>query len=267
MTSEPFNTLVASRYGPMLVNRHDVYVGGSLLAYGEYSQGEVDLLTTLLKPGMVAVVAGAHCGAIAIPLAKHLAPGLLFAFEPQRTLCDTVIANAALNSLVNVRAMHAALGAQRGTVAVPFLDPNASQNFGGLSLPEHPTGEHVGVYALDDFQFQRLHLLMADVEGMEADVLRGAMQTIERCLPMLYIEADREAKRPEVLQLLTELGYAAYWHMPPLYNPNNFFRCAENIFPNVVSINWLAVPEERDMHPSWVRVTLDQIQPAATEAP
>lgn len=267
LTIEPFNVLVESRHGPMLVNKNDIYVGGSFLTYGEFSHGETELFESLIKPGMVVVNVGANIGAHAVRLAQLCFPGACYAFEPQRSAWQLLVANAALHSLDNMSPMQCAVSDHNGFVNVPLLDPRARQNFGGLELSDEEPGQVVGCMTIDNLQLQRLNFLMADVEGMETAVLRGARETIERCLPIIYVEADRQPQQAGLLAVLEEFGYAAYWHMPPLYNPNNFFRCAENIFPNVVSINWLAVPEERDMHPSWVRVTLDQIQPAATEAP
>jgi hypothetical protein len=46
------------------------------------------------------------------------------------------------------------------------------------------------------------------------------------------------------MRLIGELGYRMYWHMPPLFNPDNYYGVAENIYPDIVSINLLCVPRE-----------------------
>src|SRR5271163_4634101 len=70
--ADPYQ-LVASKHGPMLVNRHDVYMGQAILKYGEYSELEFEFLRVLLKfPGLVIEV-GANMGALTIPLAAELA--------------------------------------------------------------------------------------------------------------------------------------------------------------------------------------------------
>lgn len=37
------------------------------------------------------------------------------------------------------------------------------------------------------------------------------------------------------------VGYAMYWHRPPLYNSGNFRGNRVNVFPNIVSLNMLCV--------------------------
>lgn len=257
-----YHVLVESRHGPMLVNRNDIYVGGSFLKYGEFSHGETRLFEALVRPGMTVVNVGANIGAHAIRLAQICAPGVCYAFEPQRFAYQLLVANGALNSLDNLSTMRAAVGdaATERPLRVPVLDPRARQNFGGLELNASARdGEVVPVVEVDQLRLERLDLLMADVEGMEAAVLRGARETIERCLPMIYVEADRQAQRAELLALLTDFGYAAYWHAPPLFNRDNYKGETENIFENVVSLNWFCVPENRELDPSWQRVTTENL--------
>ncbi len=114
---------------------------------------------------------------------------------------------------------------------VPYLDYSAVNNFGGLGLGSFRQGEPVPVLTVDSLQLARCHLLKVDVEGMESEVLTGATETIARYRPVLYLENDRAEKSPQLIQQLLQLGYRIYWHLPPLFNPNNFFGQTEDIFP------------------------------------
>lgn len=72
------------RYGPMLFNRFDSYVGRSFDLYGEHCEAEAALLRSLLRPGDTVVEAGANIGAHTIAMAQILgAAGRLIAFELQ----------------------------------------------------------------------------------------------------------------------------------------------------------------------------------------
>lgn len=245
----PCNTLVDTRHGPFLVNRHDLYVAGSLLHYGEYVPDELALLRSLVPVHGVVIDCGAHIGALTIPLAQHVGPrGLVVAYEPQRLCFQLLCANVALHSLTNVYTYHAAVGAERDTIRVPTLDPTVPNNTGGLSLvppPEH--GDHVPVHPLDLHQLARLALIKADVEGMERDVLTGAATLIATHRPFLYLECnDREGpERAALLAHLRSLRYRAYDHWPTLYDPDNWAGEVRNYYPNTVSLNVLGVPEER----------------------
>src|SRR5260370_13229979 len=87
-------------------------------------------------------------------------------------------------------------------------------------------------------------MLKADVEGMEVDVLAGARQTIGKFRPVLYVENDREARSEELITLIDELGYAMWWHLPRMFNPDNFAKNPDNIFGGVISVNLLCLPKE-----------------------
>lgn len=242
---EQFNLLAECRDGLLLFNRHDLYVGRSLQTYGEFSQGEATIFAQLLAPGDVVLEAGANIGAHTVGLARQVGPsGTILAYEPQRLVFQCLCANLALNSLRNVKARQAALGTASGVLKVPLLDPASSNNFGGLSIDGHDEGEEVAVETIDSLNLPRLRLIKADVEGMESEVLLGAAQTIRRLRPLLYVENDRQNKSPSLIRLIRDFGYRLWWHTPTLFNPGNWRGVQDNVFPGIVSINMLCVPEE-----------------------
>ena len=67
---------------------------------------------------------------------------------------------------------------------------------------------------------------------------------IARFRPPLYVENDRLDRSEALIRHLLGLDYRLYWHLPPLYNPQNFFGDGENLYPNIVSVNMLALPKE-----------------------
>lgn len=253
----PYHQLVEGRYGRMIVNRHDAFVGRSFLTYGEFSEGEVECFRSLLEPGMSVVEVGANYGAHTIPLARMVGrSGTMLAIEPQRLAYQALCGNIALNSLPQASALHAAVGAASTHIVVPLLDPDAPHNIGGLALGTHETGERVPQVTLDELDLPRLDLLKADVEGMEPEVLIGAVATVRRHRPILYLESDRDDRRAELRALLRAHRYDAYWHCPPLFNPHNHAGNVENVFGQVVSLNLLCVPRER---PIAITATLERL--------
>lgn len=240
-----FNEMQMCRVGPMLYNRNDVYVGGSLKKYGEFSWIETQLFQQLLRPGQFVVEVGANIGAHTVDLSNLVGSGgSVVAFEPQRIVFQALCANLALNQCTNVHAFQQALGAENGEIRVPSMNPSMIANFGGVSLLGAGHGELVPVRTLDDFRLPACHFLKADVEGMEIEVLAGARETIKRYRPILYMENDRKERSKELLESVFGLNYNAYWHLPPLFNPENFAKDLENVFPGIVSVNILCVPSE-----------------------
>lgn len=245
MTQEAFpefNVQTETRYGPMLYNKNDIYIGRSFELYGEFSHGEAHCFDAVVKPGMTVIEVGANIGAHTVFLARKVGPrGQVHAFEPQLVVFQTLCANLALNQLTNVVTYYAAAGSAAGNLLVPVLEPKVSNNFGGLGLGGFDTGMEVPVIPIDSLKLGSCHFLKADVEGMEESVLRGAEDTIRRHRPILYIEDDRPEKSDSLVGYIASLGYRMFKHTPTLFNPENFKANPENVFPNIVSKNLLCV--------------------------
>lgn len=234
------NVIVEARYGKMLVNVHDTYVGRSFLKYGEFSEYEVELFKWAIRPGMNVVDVGANIGAHTVVFSELVGnDGKVLAFEPQPHLFHMLCANVALNELRNVSCYQEAIG---DGSSVPFAEVDLDQenNMGGLSLPSIKADRRIVTNELD----VPCHFLKIDVEGMELEVLRGAAGMIGQCKPMLYVENDWPDKSKALIEFINDLGYKAYWHLAPLYHEKNVRGVEENLWPGVVSINMLCIPAE-----------------------
>lgn len=243
-----FNTLKKTRYGYMLYNEHDIYVGGCLKNYGEFSEGEIELFRQIIRPGQLVLDIGANIGAHTLYFSQAVGEqGMVLAFEPQRIVFQTLCANLALNAVTNVHTHQLALGPQAGSVSIPPIDYNKVGNFGGISMNNsQASGEKVPMATLDSFNLAHCHLIKIDVEGMEKTVLQGAQETIKKHRPILYVENDRKDKSADLIRFIHSLGYQMYWHTPSLVNlKDNFYNKKENIFErNIVSINMFCFPNE-----------------------
>lgn len=234
----------ACRYGAVLYNTLDTYVGRSFDLYGEYGEDEMGLIGNFVPEGGVVFDVGANIGAHTQFFARRVGPGgLVAAFEPQRQVFQTLCANIAMNAFPNVMTFHAGVGAQAGSITVPVPDYAQQGNFGGVALGGE-NGEPVQVLPLDQIGVPKVNLVKIDVEGMEIEVLRGGQGMIMHHRPVLYVENDRREKSPALLAYLFELGYRVYWHVSPLFNPDNFFANGENVFGTIASINVLCIPKE-----------------------
>lgn len=246
--SEPTVQTYETRFGPMLALRADQYLTRSLELYGEYNPEEGRLLRQIIRPGMTIVEIGANMGLHSVDLARACAPGPFYAFEPQPRIFQVLCANLALHDVANAFAYPEGCGEAEGEAVVPLVDYGRQGNFGGVSLlSEGARGIKVRVRPLDALELPSCGLVKIDVEGFEPQVLRGARQTIARCRPLLYVENDRAAQQQEVISLVAEMGYRLYWHLPPLFDPQNFKGEQRNIFPGIVSINMLCIPSERNI--------------------
>ncbi len=234
------------RHGTMMYNVNDAFIGRALDLYGEWCDEEASVLGCVLNPGDVVVDVGANIGTHTVFFAKKVTEvGLVFAFEPQRLVFQTLCGNVALNGLTNVVTFQSAVGEARGQLVFPPIDPRVKYNFGAVAGAASGAGEAVDVLPIDELGLPRCTLIKVDVEGMEAKVVAGARETIARCRPALFLENDTVERSREVLEAVESVGYKAYWHIANYYSPRNFFKNRENVFaPYQPEANVLCVPKE-----------------------
>jgi len=243
------NALVKARHGWFLANRHDVYLGRALIRYGECSQIEHEFLASLVGPGDVVVEVGSNIGIHTVGLAMAVGPtGRVIAAEAQPAIFRVLCANLALNSLFNVDPHACGCSDRSGSMIAPSIDYAAANNHnsGGASLASSGEGISVPVVPLDELveDVPRVRLLKVDVEGMEREVLQGASGLVDRCRPWLYVENDRFDRSIALIEWIMAKGYRLWWHLPPLFNPANFFGIGEDDFPGVVSCNMFCQPKD-----------------------
>lgn len=238
-----FNVVVPCRDGTFIANQNDVYVGRSLIKYGEFSYHEMVLFRALCEPGDVIIEAGANIGAHTVGLAKIAGyEGRVVAIEPQITLYQNLCGNISINSLTNVDCLNLALSNEAGTALVPHYNYAAENNYGGVAMDSSEAGYEVQQMRLDDlFRYPKLKFLKIDVEGMEKKVLEGAENIIKQFRPAMYIENDRLDRSKELIEHLFGLDYDLWWHITPLFNESNFNGDTENIYLGVSSFNMLCL--------------------------
>jgi FkbM family methyltransferase len=236
-TEQPHIQSVVGKYGRTYYFREDMYVGRSVFQYGEFSPEECSYILDLAseKKGTVLDI-GANIGCItqALVAAGHTVQ----AWEPQPEVYNLLARNCG-----NIATLHnCALGSSRGIAFMPKVDYSKVGNFGGLGIGSGTL--EVEVMTLDSYQFQDISLMKIDVEGFEEEVLRGATETIGRCKPIIYLEADRQEKLKSLANYLAELGYSITEHAPPLFSPNNFYNNPKRAWDkNYVSLNWVCRPK------------------------
>ena len=130
---------------------------------------------------------------------------------------------------------------------MPVCDYARPRNFGGVELTDKG-GELVDVVSIDSLQLPACQLLKIDVEGQEQSVIAGATETIARFKPVLYVENDRRRQSPALIRKIRDLDYVPYWHLPPLYDADNFYQNQTNVFPGVLSLNMMCLPSGDGRH-------------------
>jgi len=143
------------------------------------------------------VQAGGSMGVWPLRLAQFFTT--VYTFEPDPDSFHCLRENT--RDVQNIRAHHAALGEQQGLVGVthPELD-----NYGATQVT---ADGQIEMKRIDDLQLEDCGLIYLDVEGFESRVIRGALQTIERCKPIIGVEVKLDK---EVVPLLKSMGYRVH---------------------------------------------------------
>lgn len=248
------------RHGHFYYNVNDQYIGRSLHLYGEWSEAEVHLFGQIVRPGDVVLEAGANIGSHTVALSRLAGPtGRVHAFEPQAQVHQLLCANLVANGCQNAWTYQCAVGAQDGSVEMADVNFDAPNNFGAVSLhlqgfPTRP----VPIRTIDTLGLSRLDFLKADIEGFEPQMLAGAVETLQRCRPIVFIESVNphtgdcsEALRDH----FTALGYQCWHYITPLFNPHNHAGWPHDEFKDIWSFDMLCVPSGRG-----VAIGLDDAQ-------
>lgn len=228
--------LVSSDHGPMLINRMDYHhtftgdfygVGAQIMENGAYDPRDVDSLRNLLLcrhnhygAGVVALDGGANIGVHAVEWSRLMRGwGSVIAVEAQERVFYALAGNLTLQNCLNARAIWAALADVPGTIEIPEPDYTKQSSFGSFELKPRVGGEFIGQaidygrptstvkqIMIDGLGLERLDLLKLDLEGMEAEALDGARETIRRCKPILFVETIKSDKNTISAALRNE-GY------------------------------------------------------------
>lgn len=140
----------------------------------------------LIGPDSVVIDAGAHIGNSTVHFALIGGARRVHAFEPMRVAFSILQRNMELNGLSNVAAYNLALGAAEGEATVLRADP---RHTGGatLRLDAPAGGGGYRVVPIDSLQLDRCDLIKLDVEGAHIPVLEGAVATLARCRPLVWL--------------------------------------------------------------------------------
>lgn len=164
------------------------------------------MFSSLVRPGHVVYDIGANVGFFTLLSARLCAPGgSVVAFEPFPRNLNYLHQHVALNRLVNVTVVEAAVSDVCGA---GFLGGRAG-NPAEVALARE--GLPVSLVTIDECVARRglppPHLLKIDVEGAESAVLRGAASVLSSCRPAVILSCHGWQQHEICSRFLEELGY------------------------------------------------------------
>ena len=171
-----------------------------------------DRLLRATGEDLVCLDIGAHVGKFGVLAGRLLGGrGTVLAFEPEPNSFAALQRNLGLNRLGNVEAFNLACGDFDGPA---FLSRSMTKNIGGHTLRLIREAEQIPVIVrtLDRFlpeqKVDHVDVMKLDVEGKEADVLRGARGNLEANPQVtVFFEETEDPRTAESILLLQRLGF------------------------------------------------------------
>lgn len=177
------------------------------------------VLYSLIKEDAVCFDVGANIGETTLNFARLAPKGKVFSFEPVPFLFRRLKTNVELNSFPNIILNNLAASDKEEEL---FFEVPDNNNSSGISLNKERSAqsETVNSTTIDSYvasnNIQRIDFFKIDVEGFENFVITGAINTLKKFKPVLFIEVDHKnlqknnSSEKELLLKLQELGYSLY---------------------------------------------------------
>lgn len=165
-----------------------------------------ELAISLCKQHRTAIQAGGNVGLWPMRMARSFE--LVLTFEPEPVSRAVLAENVATLTNVSVRAE--ALGESHGACGI------SRRSLGSHNVTD---GASVDIITIDSLGLYDVDLIQLDIEGYELRALRGAVETIRRCRPVIQVElrgftAKYGDSDEALIAFLAELGYREKARVP-----------------------------------------------------
>ena len=128
------------------------------------------------------VQAGANCGYFPVKLSEQYEQ--VITYEPIPEIYKLAHKNIVKHGATNVKLYQMGLASEAITAIIDNFEEN---NLGATSIVENDEGI-IECMSIDNLFLDDVSLIWLDIEGMEAEALRGAVNTIQRCKPVIVVE-------------------------------------------------------------------------------
>lgn len=191
-----------------------------ILNFAHYEQECLDMMRKLIKSGSIIFDIGANIGWYTINLAKSVHDSRMYAFEPIPQTFRTLRENIKVNNVRNAKVFQYGLSNEEKIMQFYYY----SEGLGNASSKQMTTRYMnkkllCRVRKLDTVvREQKVHVdfIKCDVEGSELFVFQGALETLKRDTPIIFVEMLRKWTKKfeyhpnDTIQLLKSLGYRCF---------------------------------------------------------
>ncbi|UCD31127.1 MAG: FkbM family methyltransferase [Desulfobacterales bacterium] len=167
----------------------------------------------VLQEGDVFIDVGSHAGKYAIRLARQIGnKGQVIAIEPEPYNFEILKRNVELNNFRNIILQNIACSDTNGDIKL-YVDDKAT-TLHSIRKNSDIIGKEINVQTqkidtlLLNLNIDKVDLIKIDVEGAELEVLKGSINTLQRCHPSIIYEAWNEEYQKKIKKFLVKYNYS-----------------------------------------------------------
>lgn len=217
------SAVAETRVGILQYLPYEPLIGESLRVYGEWLQGQMDLLRKFVPAGSTILEVGAGVGFHSIQMARWIGTtGRVFVQESRVVVQQILSQNLSTNKVENVVAL-------RNSECVA-----------------ERVGSPLGMDLIDDLQLESLFCLKIGYGGDPFSVIDGAKETLWKLRPILLLTVEDEEQLRSVFSQIATFGYRGWSMQTQLFQANNFNLSSDDMFEGRGVFSLLAIPEEAD---------------------
>ena len=149
----------------------------------------------------------------------------IFSFEPVKDTFDILKRNIEINNFQSsVNLFNAGVGQKKGKAILKYYN---SKNTGMSQVCLDQNG-NIPIISIDELNIEeQINFIKIDVEGYEADVIKGMTKTIKQNKPLIMIEI-RDYLFAEINGILQSLGYSHTTIDVDIYKIGNYLYVPQN---------------------------------------
>jgi len=192
-------------------------VGVHLMVTGRFEANSIDQCARFIRPDSIVLDIGANIGVHTVQFAAMANRGKVISFEPARSTFARLLET--VGDIENVIPLNIALGETSGPSTFYIAQDDAYSGLKDTKRKPILRQETVACYRGDEIvpslvQGGRIGLIKIDVEGLEAEVMRGMEQLLRAHRPVVFCEifggANSNPDPQGTLEFCISLGYQAF---------------------------------------------------------
>ena len=219
-----------------------------IINFGDYEKYERKIISNLSSKSKSTFDIGANIGFYSLLMSRVAPSSTIHSFEPIPFIYEQLVDNISINNIKNVSAHNICLSNTEADVEL-FYDEEFTGKSSIKNISESSNYKKVKTRSLTldkfcvDKKIDNIDFIKCDVEGAEKLVIEGAMQSILKFKPVIFLELLRKWSKcfgyhpNELVNILGKIGYKCYAIGDKVYEikeidedtiPTNFlFSCNE----------------------------------------